>query len=199
MVGAMMGAMEAAPNINHASPDLLELFRTRRSIRRFRPDPVPPDLLDRVLEATRWAPTAGNLQAWRLMVLTDEVDRERVRRRPDDFLPTAPVVLVFLADGPASERRYGKRGATLYAVQDATIACTLAMLAAWEVGLGSCWVGAFDETRTGRNLGLPRDLRPVALLPLGWPAEAPALPHRRELADIRIRSGTGGTGQSSTN
>ncbi len=169
--------------------DLLELVQTRRSIRRFKPDPVPQEHLDRVLEAARWAPTAGNLQAWRMMVLSSEDERERVRRRPDDFLPTAPVVLVFLADGPASEKRYGRRGATLYALQDATIACTQAMLAAWELGLGSCWIGAFDESRMARSLGTPRHLRPVVMLPLGWPAEEPAMPPRRELAKVILDDG----------
>lgn len=168
--------------------DLLELISTRRSIRRFKPDPVPSEMLEQILEAARWAPTAGNLQAWRLMVLTNEADRERVRRRDNDFLPSAPVVLVFLADGSTSEKRYGKRGATLYAIQDATIACTQAMLAAWEQGLGSCWIGAFDEAQIRGKLGLARTLRPVVMLPLGWPAEKPGIPPRRKLATICLEA-----------
>jgi len=166
--------------------DFLTLARQRRAVRAFRPDPVPPELLDCVLEAARWAPTAGNLQAWRVAVLTTRAARERLRRRPDDFLVAAPVVLAFCADTRAAEAGYGARGAALYAVQDATLACAHAMLAAADAGLGSCWVGAFDEAAVAAALRLPEGLRPVALLPLGYPAETPAAPARRPTAEARL-------------
>ena len=166
--------------------DFLTLARERRSVRAFRPDPVPPELLDRVLEAARWAPSAGNRQAWRVAVLTTRAERERLRRRPDDFLVAAPVVLAFCADTRAAAAGYGERGASLYAVQDATLACAHAMLAAADAGLGSCWVGAFDEQQVAAALRLPDALRPVALLPMGRPAETPAAPARRPTAEARL-------------
>ncbi len=166
--------------------DFLDLARSRRSIRAFRPDPIPEELLETILEAARWAPSAGNVQAWRVKVVTEPSEKEKLRRRPDDFLPTAPVILIFCADATTSAVRYGNRGATLYAIQDATLACCHALLAAADLGLGSCWIGAFDEAHVVRALRLPKGLRPVALLPLGWPAEAPGPTTRRPLGETMV-------------
>lgn len=164
----------------------LDLARKRRSIRAFAPEPVTDEQLDQILEAARWAPTAGNLQAWRVKVLRTSKERELVRRRKDDFVTTAPVVLVFCAFGIVSGQPYGRRGSELYAVQDATIATTQAMLMASELGLGSCWIGAFDEREVGRSLKLPNGLRPVVILPIGHPAEGPEPPARFEMNQFEL-------------
>jgi nitroreductase len=91
-----------------------------------------------------------------------------------------------MADPPASARTYGERGATLYSVQDATIACHHAHLAAASLGLGSVWVGAFSPAQVAKALALPKDLVPVALLPVGYPAEAPAATPRKPLGELLL-------------
>jgi nitroreductase len=105
-----------------------------------------------------------------------------------DFLAEAPIVLAFCANPGRNEDRYRKRGAALYCIQDATIAAAYAQLAASALGLASCWVGAFDETAVARVLRAPPPIRPVALIALGYAAEAPERPRRWPLDEI-IRHG----------
>jgi nitroreductase len=101
-----------------------------------------------------------------------------------DFVAQAPVVLVFLANPSDSAAKYGRRGEALYAVQDATIACTYAQLGACNAGLGSCWVGAFHEDQVRAALGVGEELRPVALLPIGYTAQMPETTSRRPLSEM---------------
>ncbi len=165
--------------------DFAELIEERHSIRAFEDREVERDKLDAVLQAARRAPTAGNLQAYRVAVVRSPALRRTLARAAleQEFIAQAPVVLVFLADAPASATKYGRRGETLYAVQDATIACAYAQLAACDAGLGSCWVGAFHEDQVRTALGAARHLRPVALLPLGYASQVPEITPRRPLAE----------------
>lgn len=165
-----------------------DLLESRRSIRRFRPDPVPKSMLDAIVSAAISGPSAGNLQAFRVVVVQDAASRMRLRNAAlgQEWVGMAPVVLVFCADGPASARKYGARGESLYAVQDATIACTLAWLKAVDLGLSGVWVGAFDEAQVAQILDLPRGVRPVAILPIGYPDETPTPRPSRPRGDLVI-------------
>jgi nitroreductase len=166
--------------------EVFEAIATRRSVRAYRDEPVEPDKLDRILESLNQAPSAGNLQAYQVYRVTHPDLRRGLSQAAYDqqFVSQAPVVLVFCAHGARSAGKYGVRGVELYCIQDATIACTFAMLAATALGLSSVWVGAFDETRVGRILGLPSDHRPVVILPIGYAAEHPRSRARRSLADL---------------
>lgn len=106
----------------------------------------------------------------------------RVACRVLFFVAQAPMVLVFCANQARSPAKYRERGASLYAIQDATIACAFAMLAATALGLGTVWVGAFDAAAVQR-VGC-HDLLPVAILPIGYPAEEPEPTPRRSLTDL---------------
>lgn len=152
-----------------------EVLKKRRSIRRFKPDAVSETAIDAILAAVMSGPSAGHLQAFRVVVVRDASLRARLQAAAlgQTSVGEAPVVLVFCADGPASAVKYGERGEDLYAVQDATIACTLAWLKAVDLGLSGVWIGAFSESLVSRILDLPRGLRPVALLPIGYPDEVP--------------------------
>lgn len=165
-----------------------DLFAKRRSIRRFKPDPVPETALDAILAAVMTGPSAGHLQAFRVVVVRDAALRAALQAAAlgQDSVGHAPAVLVFCADGPASAVKYGARGEGLYAVQDATIACTLAWLKAVDLGLAGVWVGAFHESAIARVLDLPRGVRPVALLPLGLADERPAPRTSRPRSDLVI-------------
>jgi nitroreductase len=166
--------------------DYFELIQARRSIRAYQPRPVEEDKLTRILEAARHAPSAGNLQAYMILVVRNPAIRAALAKAAlgQDFLAHAPVVLAFFADQQRAATKYHKRGAELYALQDATIACAYAQLAAAQLGLGSVWVGAFDDDAVKRVLRTQADWRPVALLPMGYPAETPAPTSRRPLNEL---------------
>ena len=166
--------------------EFFDVIRTRRSIRRFSDRPVEEEKLRAVLEAADAAPSAGNLQGYEIYVVGDPAARKRLADTLPEmaFFTAVPVVLAFCADPERSAVRYADRGRTLYAVQDATIACTQAMLAAAALGLATVWVGAFQEQAVSAALNLPAALRPVALLPLGYAAETVEPRARRPLKDI---------------
>jgi nitroreductase len=166
--------------------DFFELIQNRRSIRAYLSRPVEEEKLRQILEAARIAPSAGNLQAYEIKVVRDRATKEALVRAALDqsFLVQASVVLAFLADSSRSGVKYRQRGETLYCVQDATIACAYAQLAAAALGLGSVWVGAFDDDAVARALNHSQGLRPIALLPIGYPAETPAPISRRSLDDL---------------
>ncbi len=168
--------------------DFAELIEDRHSIRAFEEREVERAKLDDVLHAARRAPSAGNLQAYKVAVVRAPSLRRRLARAAldQDFVAQAPLTLVFLADPSASGAKYSRRGETLYAVQDATIACAHAQLAACDAGLGSCWVGAFREDDVRDALGVKQNLRPIALLPLGYAAEVPETTPRRPLSDMLL-------------
>ncbi len=141
--------------------------------------------LKQIFEAANSAPSAGNLQAFRVYVIRDKAKREALARAAYDqrFLAEAPVCLVFCADPERSKEKYGERGEELYAIQDATIAGTLAMLAATDLGLATVWVGDFDEEKV-REAVEAKSVRPVAVFSLGYAAEEPKPPQRRALEEL---------------
>ena len=163
----------------------------RQSIRAFTGAPVEADKLETILATARLAPSAGNLQAYRIVVI-EEADTKAALAAAalgQDFVAAAAVVLAFCANPGRSESTYGQRGASLYCIQDATIAACYAQLAATAQGLAACWVGAFDEARVAAALRTPPRLRPVTLMPIGYAAEAPERPQRRALEAL-VHRGT---------
>lgn len=157
------------------SKDVLDVIRERRSIRRFQALPVPDGIVEQLIEAAIMAPNAGNLQPWRFFVVKDEKVRQALARAAggQNFVAAAPVAIVVCADPKHSASRYGKRGAELYYLQDTAAAVQSILLAAAAFGLGSCWVGAFDEELVAEALALEERFRPVAILPISYPAENP--------------------------
>lgn len=139
-----------------------------------------------MLEAANQAPSAGNLQAYEIFLVKDNARRSALSKAALDqsFISEAPLDLVFCAHPARSEWRYSDRGKNLYSIQDATIACTYAMLAATTLGLGSVWVGAFDPIKVRRILEISQDLLPVAILTVGYPAENPPSKSRRKIIEL---------------
>lgn len=183
----MAAAVDASKAL--AAARLLEVIQRRVSIREWSATPVPLDVVQAALDAARLAPSAGNLQAYRVAVVRNAGARRALGEAAgQDFVGDAPVVLVWLADPPASAAKYGKRGTALYAVQDATIAAVYAQLALEAVGLASCWVGAFDEAAVLEAVAPGQRLRPIALMPCGYAAPAAAARarrhHRRRLEEF---------------
>jgi len=164
--------------------DVREAIRGRRSIRRFEPTAVTAAQIDELLEAARWAPTAGNLQPWVFVVVTSPATRRELADAAygQDFVAEAPVV-IGVAAAPPPTSRYGERGRDLYCLQDTAAAVQNILLTAYTMGLGTCWVGAFDDAATARALKLGPGERPVALIPVGVPATA-GRSHRKPLEEI---------------
>jgi nitroreductase len=162
------------------------LFTRRFSCRSFETRPIDRTTLEAVLDAARWAPSGGNLQPWRFVVVLD-ADRRRALADAafgQTFLAQSPVVITVCAVPDESASRYGTRGRELYCLQDTAAAAQNILLAATGLGLGSCWVGAFDEAAVARELDLPTAWRPVALIAIGWPAATEPRRSRRSPDEI---------------
>ncbi|MCD6465370.1 nitroreductase family protein [Candidatus Bathyarchaeota archaeon] len=166
--------------------DIFNLFRLRRSIRSFTSEDVSDEEIEKILEAARWAPSAGNIQPWEFIVVRNPETKREIARAAlnQTFIEEAPVVIVVCADESRSSWVYGSRGATLYCIQDTAAATENMLLAVCALGLGACWVGAFREDEIKRILKIPRGLRPVAIVPIGHPAERPSPPSKRTLKEI---------------
>jgi nitroreductase len=167
---------------NHA------MFRRRFSCRSYLPDPVPQEAIDAMLDAAIWAPSAGNLQPWRFVVVREGGLRRALASAAygQSFVAAAPTVIVVCAVPEESARHYGPRGRDLYCLQDTAAATENLLLAAVDLGLGACWVGAFDERAVARELALPDGWRPVAMVPVGFPTEQEGHPTRRPIADVTV-------------
>jgi len=152
--------------------DTYEAILTRRSIRRFEDRPVTREQLEKLLEAARWAPTAGNLQPWVFVVVTAADARAALAAAAfgQRFVAEAPAV-IGVAAAPPEDSPYGLRGRELYCLQDTAAAVQNVLLAAHAMGLGACWVGAFDDGAVAQALELRKGERPVALVPVGVPAQ----------------------------
>jgi nitroreductase len=159
-----------------------ELIRLRHSVRGYLPDPVPEDVLLRVLEAGRMAPTACNLQPFHLIVVTDPETRADLKTTyAPDWFHNAPVILVGCAEpAKAWTRGDGWNAAEL----DLAIAMDHLILAATEEGLGTCWVCAFDEAKAKEILRVPPAVRIVAMTPLGYASETPRATSRKRLEEL---------------
>ncbi len=166
--------------------DFFETVRHRHSVRSYRDEPVPRERLHAVLETACAAPSAGDLQAYQVVVITDAERRAQLAAASHQqrFVREAPVSLLFCAEPARSATAFADRGAQLYAVQDATIAATYAQLAVVAAGMASTWVGDFDEAALRELLDLPDTLVPVAMLCLGYPAELPPPTPRRKLDEL---------------
>ena len=167
--------------------DFFETVRHRHSIRTFRDDlPVEPEKLHAILEMASAAPSAGDLQSYHIYVVQNDEKRKLLNAAAVDqpFIAEAPVSLIFCSDPQRASGKFGDRGEQLYALQDATIAASYAQLAIVAAGLGSTWVGHFDEEKLKSSLELEAGLQPVAILCVGYPAELPEETPRRHLDEV---------------
>lgn len=166
--------------------DVFEAISGRRSIRKFKKENVSDELIRKVVNAGIWAPSAGNVQAWEVIIVQDEEKRRKISEAAymRDFISEAPVVMVSCANMERSGAVYSERGTDLYCIQDAACATQNMLLAAYTLGLGTCWVGSFDEKILRDLIDIPNFLRPVALVPMEYPDEKPYPPTRRNLEEF---------------
>ena len=152
--------------------DVLEAISTRRSVREYSSRPIPADVMERMCQALRYAPSACNFQPWRFILVTDAELRRQVAQAANGqmWMADAPVTIVGCGLPEQAYKHMGGYGNS--AEIDVSIALDHLTLAAVAEGLGTCWIGAFDEKQVKRLLEIPRQVKPVAMTPLGYPASA---------------------------
>jgi nitroreductase len=157
--------------------EFFEVIASRHSVRTYRPEPVPEELIVQCLEAAQSAPSWRNGQCWRFIVVQDRKAIEQLAAqriygyRINSWLTSAPAVVVACAD----PRESGQHGDLPYWAVDTAIAMEHLVLAATALGLGTCWIGGFDEETVCRLLGIPEPIRVIAYTPLGYPADKESL------------------------
>jgi nitroreductase len=163
--------------------DVYEAIRTRKSVRSFLDRDVPEEVLTRVLEGARLAPSASNRQEWRFVVVRDPATRQQLAQAANRqrFVGQAPVILACCAE---TDNHVMPCGHLSYPI-DVAIAMDHLTLCAVAEGLGTCWIGAFNEVQVREILGIPSQVRVVELMPLGYPADpAPVAKRRLPLGTI---------------
>jgi nitroreductase len=158
--------------------ETLQTMWKRRSVRRYRPDPIPEEDLHLILEAARRAPTGSNRQAWKMIVVTDAERRQKTAQacNGQTWMAEAPVILCMLATPQGSNPEGNKR--------NGVIVLDHAILAATSLGYGTCWIGAYDPVRVKAALDIPADHEVVYLTPVGVPAQEPAWRGRKPPAEL---------------
>jgi nitroreductase len=167
--------------------DVLDAIRGRRSVRAFsREKNVSEETVETLIDAARWAPSAGNIQPWEFVVVRRQEIKKALAEAAfnQSFIEEAPVVIVVCADENRSSEGYGQRGKALYCIQDTAAAIQNIHLAAYSLGLGTCWVGAFREEKASEILKTPPAIRPVALIPVGYPSKIPASRRKRDFGEM---------------
>jgi nitroreductase len=162
---------------------LIDVIVSRRSIRKYKAQGVPQETLERILEAGRYAPSADNEQPWHFIVVTDPKIKEKLSKgRWNSFIKDSAFTVVGCGN---AGNAYSRKWSTI----DTTIALQNMVIAAWSLGIGSCWIGDFEEEDVKRILDVPKDWRIVALISFGYPDETPSSPPRKPLKEIASYNG----------
>ncbi len=166
--------------------DVFECIMKRRSIRAFKRETIPEDDLLKILNAAIWAPSAGNLQSWEFIIVRNHDKKVQLAEAAygQYFIVDAPVIIVVCGNKERSASRYGERGSSLYVIQDTAAATQNMLLAAYALGYGTCWVGAFNESEVKEILNLPDHIRPLVIIPIGKPDEKPVAPERMPIEKV---------------
>jgi nitroreductase len=163
---------------------VLEAIQKRRSIRKYKEEPIPEEVLLRVLEAARLAPSGKNFQPWKFIIVKDKALKKKLAEASAGqfFIARAPIVIVGCGFPDNSYDRMG-RYMKSWSV-DVTIALEHLILQAQEEGLGTCWIGSFEEEAVKAVLNVPKEVKVLALTPLGYPDEIPRFRGRKSLDEI---------------
>jgi nitroreductase len=160
--------------------DVMKAIKGRRSIRQFTDKPIEKDDLEMLLEAARWAPSGGNRQKWRFVVVTSPSQRALVKKFAPGIADMPAAFIVVCAEMQPDTKGWEQR---VY-LADCAIAAQNIMLAAYEMGIGTCVALSYDKSAIGEILELPDNVEPILVVTLGYPAEAPQPPPRHELSKM---------------
>ncbi|MCK4522120.1 MAG: nitroreductase family protein [Nanoarchaeota archaeon] len=163
-----------------------ECILARRSVRKFKRVAVEWDKVGKILEAGCAAPTAGNLQNFKIIVVLEEDKKNTIAEAcfQQHWIRDAGVILVICAEPEKAKRHYGIRGERLYTIQSCAAVAENMLLMAHDQGLGSCWVGAFDEDKVKSELSIVKEARPQIILPIGYSDEKLLPPHKYKLENF---------------
>jgi nitroreductase len=166
--------------------NVFEAIATRRSIRKFTSSDIPMEILGVLLDAMRYAPSAGNIQSWRFIVCKTPAKKQQVAEAcmQQYWIAEAPFVIVLVNENEKITNFFGLRGERLYSVQNCAAAAQNFLLTAHALGLASCWVSEFDEDMLKRACGIPGNVRPQVVLPVGYPDEIVPAPSRYPMDDL---------------
>lgn len=161
--------------------NVVEAIKTRRSVRKYKPDPIPENHLKTILESAQLAPSAGNKQPWRFIVVRDPKTKKVLaeKARKQLWIGDAGVVVVALGmpkDDPSVYERWVER--------DVMTAVEHMVLTAWELGYGTCWIGAFEQQDIKEVLDIPEDYTVINLLPIGVPDQSPEPRGRKQFSEL---------------
>jgi len=165
--------------------ELKDAIMNRRSIRNYAKKEVPMHLIGEIMEYARFAPSAGNIQNWKFVVVTDAKKKKEIAEAclGQYWMTKAWAYIVVCNDYKKVTTLYGKEG-KMFSMQDCAIIATYIMLLAAEKGIGTCWVGSFNAAELQRILSLPEEIDPEIVLTIGWPEEKKGLPQRNDITDI---------------
>jgi len=165
--------------------DILDCIATRRSIRRFADLPVEFEKIGNILNAARDAPSAGNLQDWKFILITEKDKINMISKACFEqfWIANAPLCITACVEPAKTKRYYGDKG-DHFSIMNGSAAVQNMLLAIHNEGLASCWVGAFEEAMLRRELGIPEDIIIIAILPIGYPDEQVPKPTRFTLEDV---------------
>ena len=159
-----------------------ELIEQRYSVRAYKSDDVPSNIIDKVLEAARLAPTAANRQSFRLFVIKTAGFKDELRKiYQKEWFVQAPYVIGICG---IQEGNWVRRDGRNYADVDSAIVMDHVILSATDLGLGTCWVGAFDPDAARKFLNLPQGMEPIAFTPIGYPADNPGIKKRKSIDEL---------------
>jgi len=174
--------------------DVYECIKTRRSVRRYLETPVEWEKIGRILDAGKEAPSCGNIQNWKFIVVTDASMRKRFAEvsAEQTWMAEAPVHIVIVNEFDKVDRFYGIRGDRLFSIQSCAAAAENMLLMAHALGLGACWVGSFEEETVTRLMNIPPFGRPQAIITIGYPAENPPMPPKYTMENVMFFRQFGG-------
>lgn len=172
------------------SIECIKKLTSRQSIRRFKRESIPESTIEELVKIGISAPSAGNRQPWRIIIVKDEELRKQlaIDAFNQNFIADAPVIFVICAVPEESAERYQERGRNLYVLQD-TAALTLNILHGAHLhGYGACWIGAFNEDAVSTTLKIPLNMRPVSMIPVAKiDGAVPPIRQRKKVSEIIVR------------
>ncbi len=166
--------------------DAIEALLTRKMVRGFTQQPLTDDQIEKLLKVMVAAPSGGNRQPWRIVVVQDQKLKEALATAAQGqrFAAQAPVVFVVSRVPSESEARYGARGRDLYSFQDTAAMVENLLVAAHAMGLAACWIGAFKDEAVAKAINCPSGVLPVAVIPVGYAGKTSTKPNRRPLSEV---------------
>jgi len=166
--------------------ETLDCIKTRRSIRKFKDTLVETEKIGNILDAGRCAPSAGNLQEWKFVLVNKEETRIKIAEAclEQYWISRAPIIIIVCCEPHKVERFYGEKGRTKYAMQSCASAVQNILLAAHDQGLAACWVGAFEIKMLKRILKMGTGVEIQAVIPVGYPDETPEKPKKYSVENV---------------